>query len=96
MHSVAAYRRLPLCRSLANPPTNEEEAFFHHLWGWLFCAGSAKIAKSNDSRFIRIKEAGTKEISKLRRYDMVMVNAMGRRVGTAYELENGEIIYVPE
>ncbi|MBO4403599.1 MAG: DUF2149 domain-containing protein [Bacteroidales bacterium] len=42
----------------------------------------------------------TKEGEKINRYTPSENNGqtgtMGRRVGTAYELENGEIIYVPE
>ena len=45
-----------------------------------------EIAKSNDTKFIRIKEVGTDELQKLRRFDMVMVNAMGLRI-TAAERE---------
>ena len=39
-----------------------------------------QIAKSNDSRFIKIKEVGIDELHKLRKYDMVMINAMGLRI----------------
>ena len=43
----------------------------------------------------------TKEGQKINRYtpsenDENSSGSLGRRVGTAYELENGEIIYVPE
>ncbi|MBO7465464.1 MAG: DUF2149 domain-containing protein [Bacteroidales bacterium] len=43
----------------------------------------------------------TKEGEKINRYtpsenDDNSSGSLGRRVGTAYELENGEIIYVPE
>lgn len=39
-----------------------------------------EIAKSNNSRFIQIKEVELDELHKLRKYDMVMINAMGLRI----------------
>lgn len=39
-----------------------------------------QIAKSNDSRFIKIKEVGLDELHKLSKYDMVMINGMGLRI----------------
>lgn len=40
----------------------------------------SNIAKSNNSKFIKIKEVSTGELKRLRHYDMVMINAMGLRI----------------
>ncbi|MBD5307660.1 MAG: DUF2149 domain-containing protein [Bacteroides sp.] len=61
-----------------------------------------------DEDFTIVKNPGTdnmeiitKEGDKIRKYtpadnDSPTSGSRGRRVGTAYQLENGEIIYVPE
>ena len=50
-----------------------------------------QIAKSNDSRFIKIREVGLDELKRLRRADMVFVNGMGLRL-TAEQREQLEDI----
>ena len=39
-----------------------------------------QIAKSNDSRFIRLREVDLENLQTLRRCDMVMLNGMGLRI----------------
>ena len=39
-----------------------------------------QISKSNNSRFIKIREVGLDELNTLGKYDMVMINAMGLRI----------------
>ena len=52
-----------------------------------------EIAKSNDSRFIKIREVGLDELKRLRRADMVFVNGMGLRITAEQRQQLEDISY---
>jgi len=46
-----------------------------------------QIAKSNDNNYIKIKEIGLDKLKNLRKFDMVMINAMGLRITEEQRVE---------